>query len=373
MATGTGATPKHPCISLQESLARYFGDKNYPAMANVPTGATDALKSAQNTNGFQQISDSLTNGTARPTDTSNRTVHIRYVTSECDDSDLGEIGECNLGDAATPLYNTAKVTVTRSFSWGFDLSETQFRDMCEGKDQQFADMVMSKYARKKAGFNKQIVALLTGLMGNYPLTGDASIANPIEIPVVDTNGAFSPTGLALVQATYAQMERMDTPIIVGAGKLDFASYAKAYSAANNAGIDPQKLALNFFRDASVNTSFGDGDDHIFTWAPGAVQLVEWFDNEGLYERTETHMVNGREEVKKAKTTFLTPDGLKWDMYYEFDCGLHKYRFQKWFDVAGIPSDAFGACKDYNYALHFLLSCGAITCNDITAATVAAAS
>ncbi len=373
MATNTGSTPKHPCISLQEDLAKYFGDKNYPAMANVPTGTTDALRSKQNTSGFTQIPTESSEGKARPTGDSNRKVQLRYVATDCDEDGMDEVAECNLGESSSPLYKTADITVTRRHSWGFDLSETDFRDICESQEKGYADFFMAKYAHSgKAGLNKKLIAPLSGLMGNYPLSGDNSFASPIDIPVVDTNGTFNPTGLALIQSIYQQMERSDSPILVGAGKMDFATYAKLYSATNDKGIDATKLALNYFRDAQVNVSLNDGDDHLFTWAPGAIQMVEWFDNVGSFDKTEWMDVNGKKVVKKATTTIMTPDGIMWDMYYEYDCREHKYRFQKWFDVAAIPSDAFGACQDYNYALHFNLVCGTIDCDDINAAVVKAA-
>lgn len=372
MATNTSSTPKHPCISLQEDLLKYFGKSNTPAAANVPTGTTDALRSAQNTSGFTQIPTASSEGKARPTGASNRKIQLRYVATDCDEDGMDEIGECNLGDSASPLYKTSDFTVGLRHSWGFDLSETDFRDICESKEQGYADFFMAKYAHAKAGLNKKLIAPIAALMGNYPLTGVDSKLTPIEVPVVDANGVFNPTGLALVQATYLQMERSETPIIVGAGKLDFAAAARAYSALNNSGIDASKLALNYFRDAAVNASYGDGTDNILTWMPGAIQFLEWFDNVGDFDKSIMHTVNGREVVKESTTTIITPDGIKWDMYYSYDCRTHKYRFQKWFDVASIPSDAFGACQDYNYALRFKLACGTIDCNDVNAATVKAA-
>lgn len=369
MGTSINGTPKHPAISLQEALAKYMGKSNVPAAANVATGTADALKSAQNTSGFTQIPTDSSDGKARPTDSSNRTIHLRYVPTDCDEDGMDEVSECNLGEASGPLYKTAPVTVNLRHTWGFELSKSQFRDIQESTDQGFADMVMAKYAHAKAGLNKKLIAPISGLMGKYPLTGVNSATSPIEVPVVTAAGVYNPTGIALVQSTYMQMERGEIPIIVGAGKMDFAAAAKVYSATNNDGIDATKLAANYFRDAYVNKAYADGTDNILTWMPGAIQMVEWWDNVGDFAISTTMTENGKQVYEKINTTFITPDGLKWDMYYSYDCGVHKYRFQKWFDVASIPSDAFGACQDYNYALRFKLKCGDISCSDIASATV----
>lgn len=359
MAITTGTTASHPCLKLQEALSSYYAVN--PAATMFSTGTLEALNSNENRSGTMQL---VQGDGARPTTTSNRKVQARYVPKTCEESGV-TFSECSYGSPQAPLWKTADITTNRQATFGFDLTESEYRDMCETLGDGYIAFFNAKYADAKARLNALAIVDVVGAMGTYPINGNNSVVTPITVPVSTPAGAFNPAGYGLIQTAYNQMNIMQAPIVVGAGKLDYAKNAAFYSGLTNLGLDGSKGTVPYFRDPYINSGFfNDGDDHALTWVPGSIILAEWHEYTGIYEKTEYFNINGQTAVEKSLTTIVMPDGMKWDMLYVYDCGVHKYRFSKWIGVAPLPSDAFGTCQEYNYALHFLLGCADLTCNDI---------
>jgi hypothetical protein len=365
MAITTGTTPSNPCLKLQVDLGEFFGDA-YPVKNTAGKGTIEALQSEANRAGTTALPTANGDG-VRLTANTVRNLQLRYVTQDCT-LDSPTFDPCNLPSLDTPAYKTANVTVTRNTSWGFQLNEDDYRDMCESKDKQYLDMVMVKYESAKRNMNQQAVALVKANMGDYPGTASNSVTSPESIPVVTAAGLVNPAGLALIAQYYRQMNVYKDPMIVGAGKLDMANRSLAYAgqAANGINAAGTNIA-NFFSDTDVNKNFSDGQDHALTWMPGAIQFVGWNDFVGQYAITTEQIRNGRREFKTQQTT-MEFDGIRWDFIYEYDCGVHKFVWNKYFDIVPLPSDAFASCQDWNYNLHFLLSCGDVTCEMINDAS-----
>lgn len=363
MSIALNATAAHPCLKLQEGLDRFYSVT--PAKQEISTGTLDALSSAKNKAGVRM---QLVEGTgARPTSTTNRKIQMRYVPRTCETSGV-TWSECSYGDPQDPLWKTAEVYVNRSVDFGFDLTESDYRDMCESLDDGWVAFFDAKYYDAKKRLNDLVVIDTVAAMGVYAggtAAGDNSVTSPITIPVATPAGAFNPAGFGVIRTAYNQMNISTAPIIVGAGKLDYAANAAVYSGLADTGIDGSKGQFAYFRDPSLNdVFFNDGDDHILSWVPGSIQLAEWFEFVGPYEKTYWFEINNERRVEKTVTTIVMPDGSRWDMLYVYDCGVHKYRFRKWLGVTPLPSDAFGTCQLGNYALHFLAGCEALTCSSL---------
>lgn len=371
MAITTGATPSNPCLKLQEDLGKYYGGAN-PVNNTAGRGTVDALMSTANRSGTTALPTDA-GDRARLTSTSVRKLQLRYVVQDCA-LDSFTFDPCNIPTLEGPTYKTADVTVTRSTQWGFQLTESEYREMCESKDQQYMDMVKVKYESAKRNMNQQAVALVKSAMGNYPLSGDNSVTTPATINIVNAAGAANPGAIALIDSYYESMNILRKPMLVGAGKMSLAEKALAYSTGSDLGVDGSKTSIaNFYRDTDVNANFGDGNDHLLSWVPGAIQFVGWNDYVGDYQVFKPEVINGRQGWEFQKTTMLF-DGILWDFVYNHSCaGVHTFMWRKYFDIVPLPSDAFGSCQGYNYALHFLLGCGDLTCNQINAATVQEAS
>jgi hypothetical protein len=371
MAITSGTTPVNPCIKVQETLDRFFATN--PLNSTAGKGTVEALTSDVNRAGAEPLPVS-DGDRARLTSTSERKLQLRYIVQDCT-LDTFTFDPCNLPTLETPSYLTADVTVTRSTQWGFQLDETAFREMCEGKTQQFNDMVKVKYESAKRNMNQQAVALVKAAMGTYPLSGVNSVTTPQTLNVINGAGGANPTAIALIETYYENMNIMNTsPIMVGAGNMSLAEKALGYSGLSSNGVDGSKTNIrNFFRDTDVNKNFGDGFDHLLTWAPGAIQFVGWNDYVGQYEVFKEEIVNGQRGYEFQKTTVLF-DGILWDFVYNHSCaGIHTFMWRKYFDIVPLPANAFGACQTWNFGLHFLIDCGDMSCAQIEAATTPAAS
>jgi len=360
MAITTGTTPSNPCIKLQEALMKYYGKD--PAATMYSTGTLDALASAQNRSGQMEL---VTGDGARPTTTSNRKVQMRYVPKTCETSGV-TWSECSYGTPEAPLWKTADITINREATFGFDLTESEYRDMCETLEDGRLAFFNAKFADATSRLNALAIIDVVGAMGTYPISGNNSVTTPITVPVSTPAGAFNPAGYGLIQTVYNQMNVMESPIIVGAGKLDYARNAAFYSGLTNLGLDGSKGTIPYFRDPFINSGFfNDGDDHILSWRPGSIILAEWLDYVGIYEKETTIKINGVEQAEKVLTTTVMPDGSTWSTLYVLDCSVHKFRFKRNIGIAQIPSDAFGSeCQPYSWAVHFLAGCADLTCNDI---------
>ena len=366
MATTINATNLAPCQVIQGTIDQAF--QRHPGAALTPVGAYDALVAPINRTAFIQSVNNFAGGA--PSGSSKRTVQVRYVPASCEE-EQEEIGRCEF-TTSEPVFKTANLTVDDTFTWGFNLDDEEYRDLCDGDTAGiFAQMIQAKYQRAKKEFNKRILDALVLLPGNYPTNGDDSLTSPIYLPIVTTAGTYLPTGFGLLKSIYNASDIYEDPIIVaGRGIPDLALNSLRYSAMNTVpGYNVPGGLPNFFSDGGLNDAFGDGSDHLLTWAPGAIQLLEWYQNEGrfgwktpLVREVNGTMVNGWQE---DYSTLVMPDGIKWDFFYKFDCGVHYYKFRKVFGVAPMPSDAFGTCRDYNYILNFLATCGTLDCTDIT--------
>lgn len=366
MATVISATASNPCLKLQTDLAAFFS-KN-PSAEQTSTGAYDALTSAENTKNVKIVLD-LPGDQARPTTTSVREIQGRYVPQIASNS-MSVMTECSTDTVISPLWKTAKFTVDKVHTWGFDIEEADYREMCESKEENFAAFFMARYNNEKAALNAKIITPLVAAMGKYPITGNPSLVTPVNLPIVTSTGSYNPAGLALMQTHYNQMNSMETPIIVGAGKMDFAANALGYSGQSANGINAAGSSFKYYRDPAVNTvGLPDGFDNIVTWLPGSIQFIGWNDFVGRFEKFTYININGKQEVEKGLTTITTNDGIRWDVKMTYACGVYTWVFQKYFGINPLPSDAFlTATQNYNYALRYRLSCGDLTCAQIDAAT-----
>lgn len=366
MATIKNATPQFPCLVAQVAINEAFIE--HPGSLPASVGAYDALTAQTNRTGFVQTQSDLVS--SQPTAESNRKVQVRYIPTDCDPE--FEFDTCDLDSAPTPTYKTAELTANLSYGWGFDLSESEYRDSCDGGQQgQYGAMILSKYENAKRQFNNKITTALAALPGNYPTDGSDSLTSPKSIPVVTANGVYNPAGFGLIKSIFdAGNMRVDPILVGGTGITDMALNSLRYAIGNTStGVGQNGSFLpNYFRDDTLNAQFGDGVTHLIGWRPGFVQLLEWYENVGEYRITEEQLVNGERRAKTQKDTIVTPDGIRWDFFYAYDCGVHKYRFRKYFGVSPIPDDAFGSsCQDFNGILHFIASCGDLDCNTLDAA------
>lgn len=368
MATTIDATNANPCQIVQGSIEQAF--LRHPGAQPFGAGAYDALMSDVNRS---PLISTLQSGGGKPSASAKAKVQVTYVPASCEEDAEAQLDRCEF-ITDEPAFKTADLTVDSFTEWGFQLTEDDYRAMCEGDiNGVYGKMILAKYQQAKKNFNKKIVDALVLLPGNYPTNGDDSLTSPISLPIVTSAGTYLPTGFGLLKSIYNSADIYDDPIIVGGrGIPELAVNSLRYSALNTVpGYTVNGGLPNLYLDGTLNDAFGDGDNHLLTWAPGAVQLLEWYQNADGWGWDSQITRNGAQAFDQQYTTIVTPDGIRWDFSYKFDCGVHYYKFSKIFGVAPIPSDAFGTCRDYNYILNFLATCGDLECATIEAALASA--
>lgn len=352
------------CIHLQIGEAEFYKGVT-PSLEMTDIGATRALYSVQNGGVGLVIQD----GKEVPFSTGDRKARIKYTTKDCTTGGSTLVDRCSFdASASADPFKYADIQFTGVYNWEFALDDNSFKTICENRQQFYDQILKNKVDSALKGYNNAILAQLVPLMGNYP-NGVDSLVTPIEIPVITSNGASSPTGLALLNTLYRKMNQSGIPIKVGAGYLDYAQEAIRFSALASTGINNGDINLqNFFRDASVNDVSGiTGVDNLLTWLPGAIKIVEHYANTADNEEFGAPIQVGGKEFREYEFSTVELGGLRWDYFMKRICDKWVFKFQKQFEVIGLPSDAFGACQDYNYALRFALGCGDLDCAAIETA------
>lgn len=344
-------------MSEQEALGNVA-----PSLETRDAGTIKALYSTTNGGTVSVIQD----GKEKPSATSTRKVKIKYTAKDCTTGGTTPISKCNLdGVAANDPFKYSDIKISGIYNWGFKINDETLRKLCENRTEFYNTIIKNKLDAAIQGLNAEYLKQAILKMGKYPLTGVESLVTPKQIPVITSAGVANPAGLALIKSIYQQMNRSEKPIIVGAGKLDVLANALGYSGLASNGINGAAAELsNYFRDANVNSTGqfeGDGTDNILTWIPGALRPVEFYQNAGDHFEYGSEISVGGKKYFSYEYGRAELGGIVWDFFMKRNCDEWQFAFQKEFEVFSLPSDAFGACQDYNYALAFQLACGDLTC------------
>ena len=335
-------------------------------------GLLASLISPENTSTFTRLPTESEEGKSRPQSGSGsvRKIKVEYDTLICDDNGYDEPkGLCDESENDIPDKKYAEYTIDLFHGFDVKLDTEKYRDFCENPLEAFDRYIANIYDAQIAAINKKLLAKMCGLMGDYPLEpGRQSCNDPRTLEVLNADLGANPLFMSLLKATYSKMNRSEMPIIVGEGKLDMYADAREFSSVNNGGIDGSKSRpMRYYRDQDLHqvNPFDDGRDWMLTYLPGTFMFGEWFENVGIYDsqtRDGARMIHAPNE----KTT-VTIRGIKWDFFRLIsECGNYVIlRFQKHFDVCPrIPSDAFGDCQPWNYALAYVLGCGNTSCETV---------
>lgn len=365
----TGTPNSTCCFELMNAEKEFYG-MNVPSNLTTQVGVLEALKSQKN-GGVYAIQD----GKEAPTKTSTRKAKIEYYTRECSVGTDTALTECTIGSGATStsVKKTADIAVTGAYSFEIKFDEAEYKSLCENPTKGFADLVAVRLDQARAEYNQAVATQLVSLMGEYPVSGDSSVLLPQAVYPMNTSGMYSPQFMSHIIQHYRKMKVTDKPIMVGGstGKLGFAIDTRNYAGLNQAGIqlsggDTSGIYLDdTLNDLALWTGLNAGKDHLLTWAPRTIRLVEVFDNVGDYQYREMAIINGQERPKKEKS-IIDLGGERWDFFMQRDdCGLWTYGFSKKFEVIGIPQDAFASCQTGNLSLHFIANCDDYSCTNVS--------
>lgn len=355
MSTIINQTDITPCLLLQESLNRYFPT----IQRNAPNAGTlQALLSDANRVGTSVAVDVNSNRLA-PVTEGKRVVQVRYIEPECEAEDLAEITECSLGSADGNGYKFADVIIDDLVNFGFDLTDDQFKELCENRNTIYLDNLVTKANAALARLSGKLAAKIQLAMGEY--NGDSTVTTPINMNFLNPNGTPNIGAFNRLRRHFAEMGYTTQPILVGDTSMFELSLIQPFLGTNTmAGLNLAALDMSrIFFDGQLNTSIANGVDNLLAFTPGTFQYIPFVENsKRSVSEPMTEIVNGVTtlSVKKELST-LRYGGIDWDTFFLYDCGTYKFRFQAKFGLFSLPSDS--VCK--YPALGYEVGCGDLEC------------
>ena len=357
---------KYCCISVQQMLDEIAG-ANTPNQKVLDTyGFLSAINSDANLNGTDAIATKSAEGKARPTAISNRRVEIEYSVRQCEAVSREPTAFCTTRTDAPDdkLYESATVDHYGEVTWG--LNKEEFRDLCENPNDRQRRLFANKVNDLKKDINEQLITAFIAGLGNYFTEAGAvpvdSAANPKTLNLFNTNATPNAMGLFPVFRDFTRSRWSGRPIAVGGTSLDAWRFASGIFNGNLDGLDinKQPLMMDIFSDYQVDPIFADTFEHLLTFAPGTVKMLEWdaFPEGSVYR-----------EMKEdySKITMMV-DGMSMDFETRYDeCNSRwDFKLSKYFDLWKTPDTAFNEdCGQYsNGCLNWLIDCAALDCNVI---------
>jgi hypothetical protein len=362
----------NPCLLAQAALDEKFGLN--PGAQSSDVGMLRALLSPANTGGriFNPLPER-----ALPTEDGKVKITASILPFICDESSIAPVDNCDTDPGATPEYVYEDFYIDSVTTQKWSIKDSDFRSMCESAGTQFNDMFIRNADAFLRKVNRKSIVQAAAYMGNYPGTATNSFTDPVTLKVTNPAYLANPQVFAFVKSLYMKMQLgMIEPIVVGAGTLDLAIAARSViGGISDDGVNRASAfgLTNYFRDSQIDSVLaGSLTEPLYTWAPGALQLLTWNKNVGpeAYWDPLTRQ-SGYDGIPTTTTAFekqfvtLNIGGLLVDFYYIYDCkGNHTFSLQLNHSVVGLPSSAFAACQDFNYALAFEQACGELTCEDL---------
>jgi hypothetical protein len=364
MAVSSITNPKL-CKYIQAALSDSFDPLIMESQKPI-TGLTDALRSAVNTQGVQQITGYADGATPKPATAvaNGKVITLRGFNADCTVCDPAEdtFDRCNWTSAVSAKTPTSYAyTVGLSScapSMTFSLSDIW--GLCEGQDTIVTENIRQLANTVKRDVNFKLTEAAIALMNDY-YDGTDSAAAPITLNLLGTNGTtINYNEFAKIGMDYRKKGYTASPIVVGGDTVYKINGMQRALGLNSNGINLAAMPMpNMFEDFEVDTVYDDGDAHIITWVPKTFQLLEWFENRQTNSNFKGALieVDGR-TMYEEEWSVINVDGMEFDLYMKYDkCGGYKVALHKYFDIANLPTTA--VCK--YPAVQYLVACGTGSC------------
>jgi len=359
MATAILASSALCCLNTQIALDNLAAT---PAGRFEQSGVIQALKSPQNTRGYEQITNAVTNSRRLPTTgTTPPTVEIKVRKPSCETPLTSAADLCDSGTATVDPYDYLETGVTNIVRLSGSITKAEFDDLCDSPDERR----VQKLADFAADLEKQMSIVLSqdiyAELGTYADATASTGATTKAIPVINTDGTLNSSAFSRIPSEFRQQGFRGRPIMVGGEKLALTDDIRILGGTGTSlNLDPGAYAeltsswYDYDFDDTINTlQTTTGDSYAMTWTPGAIQMTEWYRNVGIYEEIKENSIETR----------LVINGITYDYFMFYDPCTHEWTFhlQKYFDIFAIPDASF-ACNDGNGRVLWELSCGAPDCS-----------
>lgn len=318
------------CEPIQQSLNAIAG-MNAPALKRDRVGAVDALKSENNTVGFEAIQQS-TNG-------KDRNVKITYYQRQVDTAILASCtNDCTGDEEAAPLETIFSVDNCLETP-GQTFNEDEMAKLCEADSVWTAQIMASQFNAINVALDKLILAEYAANFGQFI---DGSVLKSVKF-FEDTTNAARTIAAGQILKEYDEAGGRGTPMFIGSGSLALFARQQQIACCNDLGSD--QAGLNgeylYYNDRFSTSVLANPEDFIVL-EPGATQLVTW----NRYMGDRAKMVPGVYEHGTITDPFT---GLMYDLKSHYDDCADQWVIKlslRW-DLFILPSNVYAAGDDLN--------------------------
>lgn len=347
------------CLLAQEQLVEYYGGLATPTYKK---GVMEALQSPLNALAGSKFTQ-LASGDIRPGQGA-RKVRMEYLAPNCTEYDGTSgtvVNPCSIsGSAQTRKFADYEVGLI-STAITTELTVDSLKSMCLGKELVLGEWLAQTAPKIDEDLNAQLAAKVYSLMSTYS-NGDSSITDPETINLINSAGVPNLIALTKLNAIYKK-RGYTSPMIVGGAHVEgilSAMGANMYGQNAN-GVNYASYTANMFSDFQMDAVIDNSETNLLTWAPGAIQMIEWYNTEGLGQIKKGNVqIGGLPSTYEQEAAKVRINGKFYDFYMTYSCNKWVIALQKIVDVADLPIDV--VCENKYPALAFISGCGDGACS-----------
>lgn len=314
------------CPYIQRSLNN-ITRQNSPSLRRTPVGFVDALRSRENTAGFEQVPIDAGDGKIKE-------VRIKYKqpASRYDVYDT-EKGNCDIDNYPSPIEKTVPLTLyARSEGIGF--KESDFRKLCERGDQYMAETMMEQVNALMINLNSKLLVKQSANFGAFMGTGGSSTAQSRQL-LKDDKAHF--IGESKIRQDFRKADfNTGRFIMIGDGNLQHYADMAEIGCCNDGGQDIGRVRkFDYYYDSEVEAILGA--NHAIGLAPGMAQVLLRPRYKGEFRKFVPNMYE--------HGTFVDPfTGIEIDMEWEYRTCEKEYfmLLSVDFDLWNLPNDVYKA-------------------------------
>lgn len=333
----------YACRALQQDLMDYYGN-NSPEFKTMGSDAlVKWLLSPQNTAGFNQIADGIT----QTVPGKKRAVAFALDNPFC--FDVCAIANVDCETERTAIDNPTQEIVFDLDGPAFrvcnsegdplrlEFTRDDLRKYCTKTDTSYISRQISRFNRQFVkAFNKRIGEILETMIGQNA-DGASMTSIPFFINLTTGMQTLNPEAWWYLRKIYLDIGGENQFALIGGSVLTKLMEYQKWANLTDAGLDLSQLtdlAPYTFYDRTLDTTLGVNQFYLLN--PGAVQLVTFVENIGENNREVTDLY--------THSTFVDPPtGLEIDFewYFEPKCKVWTYEPHLYAELAVVPAGGCG--------------------------------
>lgn len=317
------------CPAIQDELNGYFGAN--PTQFTEKIQLTQFLNSEFNRVGVSQVQ--LKERVA-PGGGKKRQVQLVYSPRLLESSVRRTRNESCVGGPIPQEFEQTYEIIADPYEIDMQVDPRDLSDICEENTSFVAKKIAQLINVLDRRIETEAYTTLPLLTGNFS-SDEPDVSNKIKPVQTEVNGSFSMNAATQISMATQYAGYPTSPIVFGGRK--WTEYFNKVQAGccSMEGIDLAELASKypyvFIPSYRADVAFGD--DNAITVAPGAVQMLEYMEYEGM---------SFLDRGTLQQWTIVSPvSGLRYDMKLYIDCnGIFNFTLRKYFQLVTMPDDVY---------------------------------